>query len=102
MGQVTKTSDQRDRQKFLLIGLTSLAASIITPDLWHNWEAVLNNRSAFILNRTVETMPPNLLDPSNAPFVILLALAIFFSLVNWRSISAAHVFLLGDLAAWRC
>ncbi len=84
-------------KKFLLIGLTSLATSIITPDLWHNWEAVLNNRSAFILNRTVETMPPNLLDQSNTPFVILLALAIFFSLVNWRSISAAHVFLLGGL-----
>ncbi|MFN8461506.1 MAG: hypothetical protein U0X93_07015 [Anaerolineales bacterium] len=95
--RLRKQATNEIAKKYLLIGLTSLAASIITPDLWHNWEAVLNNRSAFILNRTVETMPPNLLDPSNAPFVILLALAIFFSLVNWRSISAAHVFLLGGL-----
>ena len=95
--RLRKQATNETGKKFLLIGLTSLATSIITPDLWHNWEAVLNNRSAFILNRTVETMPPNLLDPSNAPFVILLALTVFFSLANWRSISAAHVFLLGGL-----
>lgn len=95
--RLRKQATNETGKKILFIGLTSLAASIITPDLWHNWEAVLNNRSAFILNRTVETMPPNLLDPSNAPFDILLALAVCFSLVNWRSISAAHVFLLGGL-----
>ncbi|MBV6400662.1 MAG: hypothetical protein CNIPEHKO_00956 [Anaerolineales bacterium] len=85
-------------KKFFLAGIYSLAASIVTPDLWHNWEAVLNNRSSFILTRTVETMPPNLSDPSVAPFVILLLLTVFFSLVNWKSISAAHVFLLGGFA----
>ncbi|MCC6567827.1 MAG: hypothetical protein IT315_01170, partial [Anaerolineales bacterium] len=62
--RVRKQATNETGKNYLLIGLTSLAASIITPDLWHNWEAVLNNRSAFILNRTVETMPPNLLDPS--------------------------------------
>ena len=85
-------------KKFFLAGIYSLAASIVTPDLWHNWEAVLNNRSSFILTRTVETMPPNLSDPSVAPFVILLLLTVFFSLANWQSISAAHVFLLGGFA----
>ncbi len=90
-----RQSSKEVGKKFLLIGLTSLAASIVTPDLWRNWEAVLNNRSTFILNRTVETMPPNLFEPSNAPFITLLSLAAFFALVNWRSVSAAHIFLLG-------
>ena len=85
-------------KKLFLAGIYSLPASILTPDLWHNWEAVLNNRSSFILTRTVETMPPNLSDPSVAPFVILLLLTVFFSLANWQSISAAHVFLLGGFA----
>lgn len=86
-------------RKYLLIGLTSLGASVITPDLWRNWEAVLNNRSAFILSRTAETMPPNFADPSITPFIILLTLAVIFALLNRRNISAAHVFLLGGLGA---
>ena len=85
-------------KRFLLSGLTSLVASIITPDLWRNWEAVLNNRSAFILSRTAETMPPSFSDPFTFPFAILLALAVIFSLVNKRTVSAAHIFLLSGLA----
>ncbi len=83
--------------KLLLVGLLSLAASIATPDLWRNWEAVLNNHSAFILSRTVETMPPDFTDPSIAPFAILLLLSTIFFLAHWRSISASHVFLLAGL-----
>lgn len=95
--RLRKQANNETGKKYLLIGLTSLAASIVTPDLWRNWEAVLNNRSTFILSRTVETMPPNLFELSNAPFIILLSLAAFFALVNWRSVSAAHIFLLGGL-----
>jgi len=80
---------------FFLAGISSLAASVITPDLWHNWEAVLNNRSSFILSRTVETMPPKLSDPTTAPFVILLALSAIFFFANWRTASVSHIFLLG-------
>lgn len=93
--RLRKQATNETGKNYLLIGLTSLAVSIITPDLWHNWEAVLNNRSAFILDRTVETMPPNLSDPSNAPLVILLALSVIFFIVNRRAASASHVILLG-------
>lgn len=82
---------------FFQAGIFSLAASIITPDLWRNWEAVLNNRSAFILSRTAETMRPDFSNPSVLPFVILLVLVIIFSLVNWQTLSASHIFLLGGL-----
>ncbi|MEW6083823.1 MAG: hypothetical protein AB1607_04425 [Chloroflexota bacterium] len=84
-------------RKLLLVGVLSLAASIATPDLWRNWEAVLNNRSMFILSRTVETMPPDFSDPSIAPFAILLFLSAIFLLAHWRTISASHIFLLAGL-----
>lgn len=85
-------------KSFFLAGIYSLVASVITPDLWHNWEAVLNNRSSFILSRTVETMPPNVSDPSVAPFVILLALSVIFFFVNLRTAAVSHIFLLGEFA----
>lgn len=87
----------------LRTGLLSFPATIITPDLWRNWEAVLNNRSAFILDRTAETMPPNLTDPAILPFTVLLALTAVFFLVNRKTFSASHFFLiagLGGLSLW--
>lgn len=83
----------------LTIGLTSLPATVITPDLWRNWEAVLGNRSAFILSRTVETMPPNLMDPGVLPFTFLLGLTMILFLVNRKNISASHIFLLAGLGS---
>ncbi len=83
--------------KLLIVGLTSLIASVITPDLWRNWEAVLNNRSSFILSRTVETMPPALTTPSVLPFTVLLILTFFLFLVNYKTASASHFFLLTGL-----
>jgi hypothetical protein len=91
-----KANDQAGR-KLLAVGLTSLTASVITPSLWHNWEAVLNNRSSFILSRTVETMPSNLATPSGFPFTILLALTVILFLVNYKTLSASHFLLLTGL-----
>ena len=84
--------------KFLIAGFSSLIATIITPDLWHNWEAVLNNRSSFILSRTVETMPPQFTDPAIIPFVFLLLLTLLLFIINWKALSASHIFLLAGLA----
>jgi len=84
-------------KNLLIAGSSSLVATIITPDLWHNWDAVLNNRSAYILNRTVETMRPNLTDPSVLPYTLLLLLTILLLTLNWRSIKASHLFLLAGL-----
>ena len=78
----------------LITGATSIIATIITPDLWHNWDAVLNNRSAFILNRTVETMRPNLIDPSVLPFTLLLLLTFFLSVLNRKTLKPGRAFLL--------
>lgn len=82
------------RNNLLFIGITSLIATIITPDLWHNWDAVLNNRSAFILNRTVETMRPDLTSPSVIPYTVLLILTSVFFILNRQSAKPSHFFLL--------
>ncbi|HEX2698564.1 MAG TPA: hypothetical protein VHM28_12715 [Anaerolineales bacterium] len=82
----------------LVVGGTSLIASVITPGLWHNWEAVLNNRSAYILSHTLETMPPNYSDFAVWPFIGLLALTILFALLNRNQVEASHFVLLTGLA----
>jgi len=81
-------------KNLLIVGVSSLVATIITPDLWHNWDAVLNNRSTFILNRTVETMRPNLIDSSVLPYTLVLFLTILLFTLNWRNIKTNHLFLL--------
>ena len=89
-------SSQAGRNLFLA-GMYSLAASILTPDLWRSWEAVLNNRSTYILSRTAETMPPVLTDPTILPFTVLLLLTILLFSINWRILPPSHLFLLGGL-----
>ena len=86
-------------KKLLFAGTTSLIATGITPDLWHNWDAVLNNRSTYILERTAETMPPNFSIPNFWPFAGLMVLAIILLILNRKHIAASHVFLLAGLAA---
>ena len=81
----------------LAIGVTSLITTVVTPDLWRNWSAVLNNQSAFILNRTIETMRPNLLDISILPYTFLLLLTLLLYIFNWKNFKAAHLFLLAGL-----
>jgi len=83
--------------RLIVAGITSLFATVITPDLWRNWEAVLNNRSSFILNRTVETMRPNLADPSFIPFTVLLILTIIIFVANWKTIQPGQFFLVFGL-----
>ena len=80
-------------KNLLVVGVSSLIATIITPDLWHNWEAVLNNHSAFILNRTIETMQPNLADTSILPYTLFLLLSILLFVINWKMIKPQHFFL---------
>jgi hypothetical protein len=92
-----KKSDSLIGKKLLAVGASSLIATIITPDLWHNWDAVLNNRSAFILNRTVETMRPNLIDPAVLPYTLLLLLTASLFILNWKTVKAQHILLLSGL-----
>jgi len=79
-------------KKLLMVGLLSLLASIITPDGWKNWIAVLSNNSRFILSRTAETMPPAFSLPNTWPYLFLLLLSVI-QLLRKR-LSAAHGFLL--------
>ena len=90
-------ADGQTGWNLLIVGVTSLATSMMTPDLWRNWEAVLNNRSSFILSRTIETMPPNLLSASMFPFTLLLGMTVILFLINYKTLSARHFFLLAGL-----
>ncbi len=94
-------SGRADREtgiRLLAVGGTSLVASILTPDLWLGWEAVLANRSYYILSQTAETMPPQLAMPAVWPFLILLVLGSVLAILNARRASACHVLLLAGLA----
>lgn len=73
-------------------------ASILTPDGWGNWRAVLNNRSHFILSQTVETMPPSIHQAGTWPFFLLIAISFLLLLCAWKQAKASHVFLLGGMA----
>ncbi len=94
-----KSVDPQVPGRLLKVGALSLIASVATPDLWHNWEAVLNNRSSYILSHTVETMPPDLRLPGVWPFLGMLVLAIVLLSLNRRRSAATHWLLLAGLAA---
>ncbi len=85
-------------KRLLIVGGTSLVASILTPDLWNSWIAVLNNRSSYVLSRTVETMPLQVSLPNVWPFLALLALSILLMLLRQMQIASSHAFLLTGLA----
>jgi hypothetical protein len=94
--------DRADRgagTKLLVTGAASIAASLVTPDLWHNWEAILGNRSGYILSQTAETMPPQMAMPAVWPFLILLGVAVVLAVLNARRVQASHLLLLAVLAA---
>ncbi len=85
-------------RRLLLIGGTSLVTSMLTPDLWGNWVATLNNRSSFVLGHTVETMPLNLSGINSWPFLGLLVLTIALMILRWKALAPAHAILLAGLA----
>lgn len=85
-------------KQLLLLGGMSLISTVITPDLWHNWNAILNNNSAYILSRTVETMPPDFNSPGIWPFAGLLSLAVILWFLRIKEVKASHSFLLLGLA----
>jgi hypothetical protein len=90
-------SNKKSGINLLIVGGMSMVASIVTPDLWRNWSAVLNNQSQFILQRTVETMRPILNDTAVLPFTLMLILTTFLFFLNRRSLKAGHVFLLAGI-----
>ena len=94
-----KAASRADGTRLFIVGLTSGLASLLTPDIWHNWDAVLNNRSRYVLSRTAETMPLRLTTLGTWPFLALLMLAIMLLLYLRMRVPAAHLFLLGGLAA---
>jgi len=85
--------------KLLVTGGASLLASFITPDLWHNWDAVLGNRSAYILSQTAETMPPQISMQAVWPFILLLVVAVVLAILNARRVLAPHLLLVLGFAA---
>ncbi|MFN2121146.1 MAG: hypothetical protein ACK2T0_12180, partial [Anaerolineales bacterium] len=88
-----------DGGHLLRVGASAAVASVITPDLWHSWQAVLQNRSAYVLSRTAETMMPSFSQPSTWPFLGLLAICVVGLALNLRRVTAAHVILLSGFAS---
>lgn len=91
-------ADPSVAKRLVITGVLSLIASVATPDLWGNWQAVLANRSSYILRQTAETMPPQIVMPGVWPFLFLLALALLLAILNARRARAEHVVLLAGLA----
>lgn len=93
--------DRRRRQapttigsRYLLAGAGALVASAITPDLWNNWAAVLGNTSAYVLGRTIETLPADLGTPATWPFAALVIAAAALAVSVRRAIAPAHAAIL--------
>ncbi len=89
-----KSANLDPGRELMIIGGSSLISSILTPDLWRNWQGVFGNNSVFILSHTTETMPPNLTTIETLPFTILLALAFILLLLGWKRIPTSQLFLL--------
>jgi hypothetical protein len=89
-----KSADMNHGKKLMIIGSSSLIASILTPDLWRNWQGVFNNNSIYILSHTTETMPVNFAIPGTFPFAVLLALSLGLLLWGRKQIPMSHIFLL--------
>ncbi len=96
--RLRRSDSPRAGRQLLIVTGTSLAASVITPNLWGNWSAVLNNRSSFVLSQTVETRPVNLSAPNVWPFLALVGLAVVLVLARRRQVAGSHVFLLSGMA----
>jgi hypothetical protein len=82
---------------WLLAGISSLGATFVTPDSWHNWEAVFGNHSRFILSRTVETMPPDFRIAATWPFAGLFAIGLVLLALNRHRVASHQVILLAGL-----
>lgn len=81
-------------RKWLQIGGFSLLATLVTPALWGNWIAVLNNQSRYILSRTIETMPPDFSHAGSWPFALLLGITLFVIVATRKLLSSSHFILL--------
>ena len=82
----------------MIVGASAAIVSIITPDLWRNWQGVLNNNSLFVLSHTSETMPPNLKLLGTLPFTIILLFVSILLILRWKLIPGSQIFLLVGFA----
>ncbi len=93
-----KTGTAATGRKFALLGAASLVVSVITPDFWQNWAAVLNNNNVYILSHTAETLPPNFFTPNTWPFAGLLVLTVGLLILCRKQVSVTHVLLVVGFA----
>ena len=82
----------------LLVGGCGAVSSIVTPDGWRNWSALLSNNSAHILGGTLETASPNFHEAGMLPFLLLLLLVIVLPPLSKVEIRPAHIFLAAGMA----
>lgn len=82
----------------LKVGGVSLLASIITPDGWGNWVAVLGNNSSYILQNTSETMSPDFHQAGMLPFLLFIGLTIVIPSITNIKLPASQIFLMAGTA----
>lgn len=82
------------RKQLLLIGTLSLFASFITPSGWGNWLAVMENSSYYVLQRTVETMPPSLKQAGLIPFWLLFSFSTVVLFIYSKKMTGSNIFVL--------
>jgi len=64
-------------RSWILIGATSLVASLINPAGWRLWETSFGFiRNRYLVSHTAEYLPPNFHNTSTWPFLILIGLSI--------------------------
>jgi hypothetical protein len=85
-------------RNLMIIGGTSLIASVLTPDLWRNWQGVLANNSIYILSHTSETKPPDFSVIGTLPFTCLLVLVLISFFLYRKRYPVSHILLLVGLA----
>jgi len=92
------SNKQSNMVNLLRIGGISLLASVITPDGWGNWLAVLGNNSSYILQNTSETMSPNFHEVGMFPFLLFLGVTIIIPSISNTKLPVSQVFLMAGMA----
>jgi hypothetical protein len=85
-------------KSYLIVGGSSLLATILNPSGWHVWKTsvgYLGNR--YLVSHTAEYLPPNFHDPSTWPFLIMVILSIILLGMHPRKVSAISLLM---LAGW--
>jgi len=80
---IHKQAERGDGVRLASIGFSSFAVTFINPSGWHLWSTSTGYYgNEFLVNSTIEYLPPNFHNWSTWPFMILLALCLLGTSLN--------------------